>query len=183
LPRKVKMEIFPENLVDDPKKTHQKFWPWKRKFFRKKTSFRNLGPRKFFPYPQTRRQVSATGSTHWTTEGNKQEIRTCLFRSCSSRIHSSSFESFRTWGGGQKSMLMHCDTSIALSIPRARSPPSKAETCAMVEIYSWSTFQSSLFTEHRALHRDLERPLTQVSDITRHFHLKIPGRPKMARAT
>ena len=28
-------------------------------FFRKKSSSRNLGPRKFFPSPQTRRQVSA----------------------------------------------------------------------------------------------------------------------------
>jgi len=28
--------------------------------FSEKKSFRNLGPRKFFPFPQTRRQVSAT---------------------------------------------------------------------------------------------------------------------------
>jgi len=30
--------------------------------FPEKTSFRNFGPRKFFPSPQTRRQVSATAS-------------------------------------------------------------------------------------------------------------------------
>jgi len=36
---------------------HQKFWPWKRKFFRKK---RHSLSAKNFPSPQTRRQVSAT---------------------------------------------------------------------------------------------------------------------------
>jgi len=41
------------------KKDRQKFWPWKWNFF-EKTSFRNLGPRKICPSPQTRRQVSAT---------------------------------------------------------------------------------------------------------------------------
>src|SRR6218665_648534 len=36
-------------------------------FFLKKTSSRNLGPRKKFPSPQTRRQVSATGQKgQWT---------------------------------------------------------------------------------------------------------------------
>src|SRR6218665_4041010 len=48
-----------KNLVDDYKKGHQKFLPSKRTFFKKK---RHLGPRKIFPSPQTRRQVSATGS-------------------------------------------------------------------------------------------------------------------------
>jgi len=43
------------------KKGHQKFWPWKWIFFPETTSFRNLGPRKLFPSPQTLRQVSATG--------------------------------------------------------------------------------------------------------------------------
>jgi len=43
-------------------KGHQKFWAWKWKFFRKKTSFRNLGL-PFCPSPQTRRQVSAYGKT------------------------------------------------------------------------------------------------------------------------
>src|SRR6218665_3864786 len=32
----------------------------KMEFFSEKSSFRNFGPRKFFPSPQTRRQVSAT---------------------------------------------------------------------------------------------------------------------------
>ena len=40
------------------KKSHQKFLLLKWKSFQKK---RHLGQRKFFPSPQTRRQVSATG--------------------------------------------------------------------------------------------------------------------------
>jgi len=46
------------------KEGHQKFWPWKWEFFPKKTSFRNLGLRNFFPSPKTRRQVSACVPDH-----------------------------------------------------------------------------------------------------------------------
>ena len=51
----------PKNMVDDQKEGHQKFWAWKWKFFPKKTSSRNLGPRKNFRPPN-----SAPGLRHWT---------------------------------------------------------------------------------------------------------------------
>ena len=44
------------------KKGHQKLLAVKMEFVPEKTSFRNLDPWKTFPSPQTRRQVSATGS-------------------------------------------------------------------------------------------------------------------------
>src|SRR6218665_984493 len=45
------------------KKGHQKFWPWKWKFFPKKTVIQKseiLDREKIFRLPQTRRQVSAS---------------------------------------------------------------------------------------------------------------------------
>lgn len=42
------------------KEGHEKFLGVKWKFFSKKV-FRKFGPREFFPFPQTRSQVSAHG--------------------------------------------------------------------------------------------------------------------------
>ena len=62
------------------KKGHQKFWAWKWAFFSEKKSFRNFRPRKFFPSPQTRRQVSATGFSYLSFRiWNKFWRRTLFF--------------------------------------------------------------------------------------------------------